>query len=462
MENEILSEEIQSLIEKKQYDDLQDKLVHLKAPDISSIIMEQPLNEDLLTLFRLLPKNIASQVFSELDTRTQEYILSNSSDDQIKIIMLGLDVDDRTTLFEDIQNYDTRKLLDLLPNKEREETIALLDYPESSVGRLMNTNFIAVRASWTIDKCLDFIRADVNKNKHSDIIYVTDDHDRLVDYVEISEFIFSDGGNPVIELMDYNIVKLSPFDDREKAIELINHYHLIAVPVTDAHNILIGTVTFDDVMDVYQEEVTEDFHKTSAIQPLETSYISTRAISLFSKRTPWLLILVLVNIASGAVISSFEGIIAQTTALIAFLPLLIASAGNAGSQSSTLVIRAMAMNELSTKEDTIKLILKDICVSVLLGICLAIGVFGLGLLKSGMSAHFADGWLQSGMKFGLVISFSMFCLVIMGDLLGTLLPFVLRLFKVDPALGSSPLVTSLADIIGGLIYFSLATAILIR
>ncbi len=448
MDTDLLEEQIIELIENKKWDEVKERIVHWRAPDISTFLMDLGHNEDLLSFFRMLPIELAAEVFSELNTDTQEYILANITDEQIKKILLELEVDDRTELFEDIRQYDTQKLLELLPQEERTETMHLLDYPESSVGRLMTTDFIAVRASWTITECLTYIRRDENKEKLSDVIYVTDDNNRLIDYVNISDFIFGDEDSSVEELLDYNVVKLSPTDDREKAIELINHYHLIAVPVTDEHNILIGTVTFDDVMDVYREEVTEDFHLTSAIQPLERSYVTTRALSLFAKRTPWLLILVVVNLLSGTVIAAFEGIIAKSISLIAFLPLLVASAGNAGSQSSTLIIRAMAMNELSNRSDAMKILFKDLIVSVMLGLCLALGVYFVG-------------WYKSGPRFGIVISIAMFCLVIMGDLLGTLLPFVFKWFKLDPAIGSSPLVTSLADILGGLIYFSLAAAILV-
>ena len=448
MDTDLLEEQIIDLIENKKWDEVRQRIVHWRAPDISTFMMDLGHNEDLLSFFGLLPIELAAEVFSELNADTQEYILANITDEQIKKILLELEVDDRTELFEDIRQYDTQKLLELLPQEERTETMHLLDYPESSVGRLMTTDFIAVRASWTITECLTYIRRDENKEKLSDVIYVTDNNNRLVDYVNISDFIFGDDESSVESLLDYNVVKLSPTDDREKAIELINHYHLIAVPVTDEHNILIGTVTFDDVMDVYREEVTEDFHLTSAIQPLERSYVTTRALSLFAKRTPWLLILVAVNLLSGTVIAAFEGIIAKSISLIAFLPLLVASAGNAGSQSSTLIIRAMAMNELSNRSDVVRILLKDLIVSVLLGLCLAVGVYFVG-------------WYKSGPRFGIVISIAMFCLVIMGDMLGTLLPFVFKWFKLDPAIGSSPLVTSLADILGGLIYFSLAAAILV-
>ena len=448
MDTDLLEEQIIDLIENKKWDEVKERIVHWRAPDISTFLMDLGHNEDLLSFFGMLPIELAAEVFSELNADTQEYILANITDEQIKKILLELEVDDRTELFEDIRQYDTQKLLELLPQEERTETMHLLDYPESSVGRLMTTDFIAVRASWTITECLTYIRRDENKEKLSDVIYVTDNNNRLVDYVNISDFIFGDDESSVESLLDYNVVKLSPTDDREKAIELINHYHLIAVPVTDEHNILIGTVTFDDVMDVYREEVTEDFHLTSAIQPLERSYVTTRALSLFAKRTPWLLILVVVNLLSGTVIAAFEGIIAKSISLIAFLPLLVASAGNAGSQSSTLIIRAMAMNELSNRSDAMKILFKDLIVSVMLGLCLALGVYFVG-------------WYKSGPRFGIVISIAMFCLVIMGDLLGTLLPFVFKWFKLDPAIGSSPLVTSLADILGGLIYFSLAAAILV-
>ncbi|MBR3731907.1 MAG: magnesium transporter [Spirochaetales bacterium] len=448
MDTDLLEEQIIDLIENKKWDEVRQRIVHWRAPDISTFMMDLGHNEDLLSFFGLPPIELAAEVFSELNADTQEYILANITDEQIKKILLELEVDDRTELFEDIRQYDTQKLLELLPQEERTETMHLLDYPESSVGRLMTTDFIAVRASWTITECLTYIRRDENKEKLSDVIYVTDNNNRLVDYVNISDFIFGDDESSVESLLDYNVVKLSPTDDREKAIELINHYHLIAVPVTDEHNILIGTVTFDDVMDVYREEVTEDFHLTSAIQPLERSYVTTRALSLFAKRTPWLLILVAVNLLSGTVIAAFEGIIAKSISLIAFLPLLVASAGNAGSQSSTLIIRAMAMNELSNRSDAVRILLKDLIVSVLLGLCLAVGVYFVG-------------WYKSGPRFGIVISIAMFCLVIMGDMLGTLLPFVFKWLKLDPAIGSSPLVTSLADILGGLIYFSLAAAILV-
>ncbi|HOJ65120.1 MAG TPA: magnesium transporter [Spirochaetota bacterium] len=435
------------LLKDRRLKKLKEEIKFYKAPDIAKFI-EQYLDydSDLIIFFNLIPAEIISDVFSELDIETQHFILTEISNEKIKDIISNLESDDRVALFDELPENLVNRLLNLLPKSKKSNTIKLLSYSKNSIGRAMTTDFISIRENWSVAKSLNYIRRKSSEIKNVDIIFVTDNQGILLDSLDLEKFIFEEPNTIVKKILDYSFIKLSPYDKKEKGIELINKYNVVAIPVTDNKNRLLGIVTFDDIMDIEQEEVSRIFYKKSAITPLEKDYLSTNVFYIFIKRVPWLIALVFVNLFSGGIISIYEDVIQKMVALVFFLPLLIASAGNSGAQSSTLVIRAMATNEIELK-DILKVIIKDFLVSLLLGIVMGLAVSILGFIRGGI-------------KIAFIVGISMFSVVVFGSILGTLLPFLFSFVRIDPANGSSPLVTTLADIFGVFLYFIIATTIL--
>ncbi|MBR3732750.1 MAG: magnesium transporter, partial [Spirochaetales bacterium] len=278
------------------------------------------------------------------------------------------------------------------------------------------------------------------------VIYVTDSNWHFLDALMIKKFILADPKIVVRDIMDNAFVTLSPSDKQEEAVKLMEHYNLTSIPVVDSENILVGIVTFDDVMDVAEEEATVDFHKTAGISPFEQSYLDIGVFPLFSRRVVWLFCLVFVNTISGMIISHFEQTISLCVSLVFFMPLLSSSAGNTGLQASTLVIRSMATENTNFK-NSILIILKDLCVAIMIGLVMGVAVLLLGLLRGNIYV-------------GISATVAMILVVIISSFLGTILPMILRLLKFDPAVASAPLITSCCDIINVAIYFSVAKWVL--
>ncbi|WP_298401800.1 magnesium transporter [uncultured Chloroflexus sp.] len=438
-------DEVQALIAEQRWLDLREQLSRWPAPEIADLLLELSAAERML-VFRVLPRSLAGEVFSYLEHDDQYELLTSLSLDETRLLLANLSPDDRTQLFEELPGQVTQKLLNLLSPEDLREARQLLGYPEESVGRLMTPDYVAVRPNWTIARALEHIRLRGRDSETIDIIYVTDEQWRLLDAIELHRFILAEPTQTVRSLMDESYVALSAFDDRERAVEALRRYSLPALPVVDSDGVLVGIVTFDDLIDVAEEEVTEDFHRSAAVEPLRGNYLEIPVIELVQKRVPWLVGLVFVNVFSGAVIAAYEETIAAVIALVFFLPLLIDSAGNAGSQSATLTVRAFATGDIE-EGDWWRLLTKELLVAVLLGGAMAIAVGLLGVIRV--------GWEVAG-----IVSLTMLVVVLMGSLVGLSLPFILRRLGFDPAAASGPLVTSLADIGGVLIYFSIATWLL--
>lgn len=438
-------DEVQALIAEQRWLDLREQLSRWPAPEIADLLRELS-NAERMLVFRVLPRTLAGEVFSYLEHDDQYELLTSLSQEETRLLLANLSPDDRTQLFEELPGQVTQKLLNLLSPHDLKEARQLLGYPEESVGRLMTPDYVAVRPNWTIAKALEHIRVRGRDSETIDVIYVTDEKWHLLDAIELRRFILAEPTQTVRSLMDESYVVLSAFDDRERAVEALRRYSLPALPVVDSDGVLVGIVTFDDLIDVAEEEVTEDFHRSAAIEPLRGSYLETPILELVQKRVPWLVALVFVNVFSGATIAAFEETIAAVVSLVFFLPLLIGSAGNAGSQSATLTVRALATGDIESG-DWWRLLAKELLVAFLLGSAMALAVGVLGIIRV--------GWQVAG-----VVSLTMLVLVLMGSLIGMSLPFLLRRLGLDPATASGPLVTSLSDIVGVLIYFSLATWLL--
>lgn len=397
-------------------------------------------------VFLALPRQVAADLFSLLEPDERDDLLLTLTDQQVRRVLTDLRPDDRTELFEGLPGQVTQRLLNLLSPSDLSEARRLLGYPEESVGRLMTPDYIAVRPYWTIGKALEHIRVKARNSETADIVYITDARWKLLDALDLKRFVFANPDDTVDTLMDDTYVSLEAYDDREQAVEIMRRYDVSVLPVVDPQGILVGVVTFDDVMDVAEEETTEDFHRVGAVSPLRKGLLQAGLAELFRRRIGWLLVLVFVNLFSGAAIHHFEEIILSYFGLMFFLPLLIASGGNAGAQSSTLMVRAVATGDVTSRQYGM-VVFRDLGVSLALGLMLALAVFVIAFFRVG-----AD--------IGLVVALSIVCIVVLGSIFGTLLPFILSHLGFDPAIASAPLVTSMADIGGVIIYMLIATALL--
>ncbi len=434
--------EIHQLIDARDWPAIRAHLVTWPKMDIVDLLRSLP-PASRLVVFRLLPRETAAIVFSLLSADEHKELLTEMSNEETRILLAGLSPDDRTQLLEEMPGRMTQKLLNLLGKNDLEEARQLLGYPSESVGRLMTPDYVAVRPEWTVQEALNHLRRTARTSETIDVLYVVDAEWLLLDELDIKRFLLADPEETVAGIMDHTFISLSAADDREEAVRTMERYDLSVLPVVDSGGILVGIVTFDDVMDVAAAEVTEDFHRTAGVAPVAGSYRNAQPWMLYRKRIGWLLILVFMNIFSGAAIASFEDTIAAAVALVFFLPLLIDSAGNAGSQSATLMIRALALGDVRLN-DWGRLLGKELGIATALGITMALAVSWLGIVRGGTDV-------------AIVVAATMVLVVIIGSMIGTLLPFVLSRLKLDPAVASAPLVTSLADISGVLIYFSLAT-----
>lgn len=436
-------DEISELIEKKEWKVLRSKLTELGSFEIAEIIEELSQGEDIL-IFRLLSNIQAKDTFQLLSHEKQEEIIEGiaKSTQKLSSLLNDLDPDDRTAFFEELPGQVSQRLIQLLSPEERKIALQLLGYPEESIGRLMTPEFVAVKTHYTVAQTLEHIRKFGHNSETLNVIYIVDNKWKLIDDIKIREILLADPNQLISEIADQRYVSLNAYDDQETAIRIFKDHDRIALPVTDSDGVLLGIVTFDDIMDVEEEETTEDFHKFGAFQDAVLNPLKAKPILLYQKRILWLTILVFMNIFSGTAISNFEHVIQSMVSLIFFLPLLIASGGNAGSQSATLIIRSLAVGDVETS-DWIKLLGKELLVSFLLGITMAVGVSLIATVRSPDVI--------------IVVGLTMIITVMAGSLIGLTIPFIFTKLKLDPATASAPLITSLADITGVWIYFSIAS-----
>lgn len=448
----LLEEKIIEAVERKDWNLIKTLISNLEPQDVVDLFKQIDIKERII-LFRLLPTEIQSQVFSELDSNTQKDLLTSLSDEYIKSIILELDPDDRTQLFEEMPPDLTRRLLNLLPPKDRREVLQLLGYPEDSVGRLMTPDYVAVKSYWTVGRSIRHIRRWGKDAETIDVVYVVDNKWHLLDEIPIRKLIIADPQQTIESLMDHRFVSISAYADQEEAVKLIQKYNLVALPVVDQEGHLLGIVTVDDVIDVLREEQTEDFTKFSAIEAktvgldIIANVKEVPFAKIFRSRITWLVTLLVMDLITGGIINSFEEMIGKYVVLVTFLPVLVDTAGNAGSQSATLIIRAMALGMVELK-DWLYLLAKEVVTSAALGLAMGVGISFAGVIRSG------------SLKIASVVVLAMIVNVIIGSLIGVALPFIFTRFKKDPATASTPLITTLADIVGTTTYLTLAYIIL--
>jgi magnesium transporter len=437
-------QEFQELIDTRQWKILRQEIEMLDPAEIAELIEEFRREGDDIILFRLLPRETARETFFRLEYDKQQELVEGLADRKHLLAELLNDLapDDRTALFEELPGPVTQRLIQLLSPEERKISIQLLGYPEESIGRLMTPDYVAVKPEMTIEQALDHIRQFGKDSETMNVIYVVDKKWKLVDEMRLREILLAKADQTIQDLMDNRFVALNVLDDQETAISVFHDYDRVALPVINAEGVLLGIVTFDDMMDVEEEEATEDFHKFGSIQDLIFNPAKAKIFLLYKKRIPWLVALVFMNVFSGAALASFGNTIESMVSLVFFLPLLIGSGGNAGAQSATLMVRSIATGEVVLR-DWLRLTGKELLVALLLGATMAVAV--------GLVASFRAPEIMT------VVGLSMVFTVLVGSILGLSLPFIFTYFKLDPATASAPLITCLADISGILIYFSLAS-----
>lgn len=445
--NKAAKAEIKKCIGERKWNDLRELLIRWPPATVADLIQETE-KRDCIFIFRSLPRKFATDVFSEMDVVAQNTLLKSLTDSEAALLLAELSPDDRTALFEELPAQVTRRLFELLNPEDLKEARQLLGYPEDSVGRLMTPDFMALRADWTVETALKYIREKGRDSETLAMVYVVDEQGKLIDDLRLRQIILAHPTDKISDLFNYSYVAITAFEDQEKAYHLIKEHNLFALPVLDSEGVLLGIVTVDDLIDVGEEETTEDFHKIAAMSELKLpeKFRDAPLRILYRKRIGWLVFLIFVNIFSGAAILLFQQTIARYIVLILFMPLLIACGGNAGAQASTLMVRALAIKDV-TLQDWYYCIGKEALVAAAIGLTMGLAVSLVGIYRGGMAI-------------ALVVGFSMLVIVFIGSLIGISLPFLFTKIGWDPAVASGPLITSIADIVGIILYLFIATSLL--
>ncbi|HWL51293.1 MAG TPA: magnesium transporter [Chthoniobacteraceae bacterium] len=456
----LIQPEIRALINEGNFHDLKQIFVDWAPVDLAELIADLP-EEERVVIFRLLPSELATETFEYLDLESQQHLLRAMGQGEVVAVLNAMSPDDRTAFLEELPSNVVTQLLRLLTPEERAIAQSLLNYPEESVGRLMTPDFLAVRDEWTIGEVLDYIRVHGKDSETLNVIYVVDEKGRLVDDLRISRLLIKPLEMKIAEIRDENFVALSVNDPQREAVEAFKKYDRSTLPVLDGRGVLVGIVTIDDVIDVAEEETTRNIQKLGGTEALDEPYLSTSILEMVHKRGTWLVVLFLGQLLTATAMGYFESAIEKTVLLSLFLPLIISSGGNCGSQASTLIIRAMAVGEVRLR-DWFRVMRKELAAGLMLGLMLGslgflrIMVWSVGSERiSGTSVYGPHAFLLA-----LVVGMSLIGVVMWGSISGSMLPFVLRRLGLDPATSSVPFVATLVDVTGVVIYFSVAVYIL--
>ena len=460
MVGKILEPEIRSLIEARNFGALREVFREWPPADVAEVILDMPEDEQVI-IFRVLPHALAADVFEYLDFDAQQKLLRAMAHEEVVAILNEMAPDDRTALLEELPSAAARQLIRLLTPEERRVATALLGYPEESVGRLMTPDFIAVKEDWTVQQVLDYVRNHGQDSETLNVIYVVDDHGKLIDDLRMREFLLRPLGAKVSDFRDHAFVALNVTDSQQDALNMFRKYDRTALPVVDSSGVLVGIVTIDDMLDVAEAEATEDIQKIGGMEALDEPYMRISLWKMIRKRAGWLVILFLGEMLTATAMASFQDEIARAVVLALFLPLIISSGGNSGSQASTLIVRAMALGEV-TLRDWWRVAGREIRAGLSLGAILgAIGILRVALWSIIGEKYFhrelyGPHWPLVALTVGL----SLVGVVLWGSLSGSMLPFVLRRVGADPATSSAPFVATLVDVTGLVIYFSIALVIM--
>jgi magnesium transporter len=446
--------EIKEMIDKKDFALLKEVFGEWQPADLAELISDIPEDQQPI-VFRLMPKTILAKTFEYLDIATQKKLLTSLGKREVAEILNEMSPDDRTRLLEELPAGLVKQMLGLLSAEEMKTAQSLLGYPENSVGRLMTPDYIVITKDMTVNRVLGYIRKFGHDSETMYMLYVVDEAGKLIDDIKIRQVLLSPPNRRIERLMDYAYTSLNLKDDQETAVAAFRKYGLYAMPVVDSEGVLIGIVTIDDVLHVAEKEVTEDMQKMSGMQALENPYLHVPLLRLARKRATWLVALFIGEMMTASAMGYFEDEIARAVVLALFVPLIISSGGNSGSQASTLVIRALAVGEIRLR-DWWRVFIREIGAGLILGSMLAcIGFTRIAIWQQAFQLYGAN-WAYVG----LAVAITLVGVVLWGTLMGSMLPFILKRLGADPATSSAPFVATLVDVSGILIYFNVAYFIL--
>ncbi|GHS90827.1 magnesium transporter MgtE [Bacteroidia bacterium] len=447
----------QQLIEDKSWKTVKQELGNLEPFQIAEIIGNL-LKSDQIILFRLLSLETAKETFQHLFHDEQEGIIEGLAANVNKLtgLLNDLDPDDRTAFFEELPGTVSQRLMQMMSQEEREITTQLLGYPKDSIGRLMTPEYVAVKPYFTVQQALDHIRKFGRDSETLNVIYIVDGNWKLIDDIRIKEVILASPEQTISEISDNRFVSLNAYDDQEVAVKVFADHDRVALPVTDTDGTLLGIVTVDDVMDVQEKESTEDFQKFGGTEGLDLSYTKTPLFEMVKKRAGWLVILFLSEMLTASVMGHFDVEISKAVVLALFVPLIISSGGNSGSQAASLIIRSLALGELRLK-NWWYVMRKEIFSGLLLGSVLGfIGFIRIFIWQETGLYDYGEYWFWIGIS----VSVSLIFIVLWGTFSGSMIPFLLKKIGLDPATASAPFVATLVDVTGLIIYFTIAALFL--
>ena len=454
MHDVTIEKTILTLLDEKKYQTLKDILVTMEPSDIVAVF-EELKEEKVPLLFRLLPKETAAEVFAELEPDWQELLIKGFSDTELREVVNELYVDDAADLVDEMPANVVKRILAQAAPELRKEINEILRYPENSAGSVMTTEYVSLRPEMTISDAIVRIRRTGVDKETIYTCYVTEAR-KLIGVVSVKDMLLAqDDQTPVSQIMDENVIYVNTMTDQEEVAQMFSKYNFLALPVVDNGGRMVGIVTFDDAMDIIEEETTEDIEKMAGMLPSEKTYLRSSALDLFRNRIPWLALLMVSATFTGMIITGFENALAAQVVLTAFIPMLMDTGGNSGSQASVTVIRALSLGELEFS-DVPKVIWKEIQTSVLCGVALATLCFAKIMLFDRMVLGNTDITLTVA----FTVCFTMAVTVLMAKLVGCTLPMIAKKLGFDPAVMASPFITTIVDALSLLVYFGIARAFL--
>lgn len=453
-------EELEKLLDEHNYYGIKILLKDIEPADLSLVLQEFP--KKIGTLFRLLPKDLAAECFVEMDSDYQEILLSSFTDNELKEVMDEIYVDDTVDIIEEMPANVVKRILNISDSETRKAINEILKYPDDSAGSIMTTEYVSLDEDITVEDALKRIRRTGLDKETIYTCYVTKPDRTLLGYISAKKLLLSDDEMIISEIMETNVIFVNTHEDKEVVAKEMSKYDLLAIPIVDKEQRLVGIVTVDDAIDVIEEEATEDIEKMAAIIPSDKPYLATSPFEIWRKRIPWLILLMLSATLTSLVITSFEDklITMGTTVLIAFIPMIMGSGGNAGGQTSVTIIRGLALEEIKMS-DIFKILFKELRVSLLCGATLAVTTFSKMILIDWLLLNnIPAATFKEAAVISFVVSLTLLVTIIASKLVGCLLPILAKRIGFDPAVMASPFITTIVDVLSLLIYFGIAFAIL--
>ena len=435
------------LLDEKKYNQFISEVNEMNAVDVADFL--QVLDDHHLSkVFRMLKKDIAADIFAELDAEVQQKIIDSMKDSEISAFIDSLAMDDTVDMLEELPANVVARILKSSSSEQRKEINKFLKYSDQSAGSVMTSEFVRIKSNLTVEAAVEYIRKTGIDKETVYVIYVTDASRRLLGWVELRDLLFAEKNDIIEDIMYTAVISATTADDKETVANLISKYDLLALPVVDSENRLVGIVTVDDALDVISQEATEDIEKMVAIVPSDKPYLKVGVFETFIKRVPWLLILMISAAFTGSIITHYEEALGKVVILTAFIPMLMGSGGNAGGQASVTIIRSLSLGEIRMR-NIFKILWKELRVSLLCGTALAVAAFAKVIIFDRVSAEIA-----------LTVSLSLLATIVLAKLVGASLPILAKRIKLDPAVMASPFITTIVDAVSLIIYFNIATRIL--